>query len=169
MTEEAHRHHRRGSPTAPNGAAMIRSALAALALLVFAACGSPSDPVGSAPAATIQAPASQPTSGSVAASETVAGSSLSRTLEAFTARGHPDWSSANGRCEYAMIEAGDSADVLSAQFALSLPDWQAERLLVCMQLSQCQWEETGTPAVEFTVKSRRAYEDCYDLVFSQFD
>ena len=68
-----------------------------------------------------------------------------------------------------MVEARESAEWGSAQRLLGYPEMHAERRAVCEQMVQCQWEETGTPAIEFTVSSRRAYEDCYHLVFSQFD
>ena len=72
-------------------------------------------------------------------------------------------------CARALLEARDSAEYGSAQWILGSPDMGESRTAVCRQLVQCQWEETGDVNWEFTVASRRAYEDCYRLVFSQFD
>lgn len=86
-----------------------------------------------------------------------------------TAREHPEWSAVVSRCERALIEARDAAEWGSAQWMLGsdAPSMDVARQDVCEQMAQCQWEETGTPATEFTVASKRAYEDCYRLVFSR--
>ncbi|WP_419848641.1 hypothetical protein [Candidatus Poriferisocius sp.] len=95
------------------------------------------------------------------------GSDAPKTPE--TAREHPGWNLAVNRCERALVDERDSAEWGSAQWALGSPTMGDARRDVCEQMAQCQWDETGTPAVEFTVSSRYAYEDCYYLVFSQFD
>lgn len=86
-----------------------------------------------------------------------------------TAQDHPEWSAAVSRCSQGLVDAADSAPPLSYQQMLGSRGFHAERRIVCEQLTQCQWEETGNPAVEFTVKSQNAFEDCYGLVFSQFE
>ena len=86
-----------------------------------------------------------------------------------SAQAHPDWYRQVNLCDQAMVDSADSAAYGSAQHILGSPSMAFERRAVCGQLLECQWQETGTPVIEFTVKSRRGYEDCYDLVFSQFE
>lgn len=87
------------------------------------------------------------------------------------AREHPDWSPSVNRCIHGLVDARDAAEWGSVQWMLGsdTPSMAEARRDVCEQMAECQWQETGTPAVEFTVASKSAYEDCYRLVFSRLN
>ena len=83
-----------------------------------------------------------------------------------SAQEHPGWETAVGQCEVALVKAAETAEYGSPIWIFRYPDMSADLVEpACALLTQCLWQETGNVYQEFTVRSRQALEDCYELVF----
>lgn len=105
----------------------------------------------------------------IAAAVLISGCGGDAPPEAESAQDHPDWSAAVGVCDQAVLDARDDYEYGSAQWILGYEEMHEARRGFCEAMTQCLWDETGNVIVEFTVASKRAFEDCTRLVLSVFD
>lgn len=86
-----------------------------------------------------------------------------------TAQEHPGWEDAVDLCSDALVEAAEVADYGSPVRIFRYPESADLLEPTCYLLTDCLWQETGNVFQEFTVRSRQALEDCWNLVFDYFE